>query len=139
MFPIQHVIQFNLEHRGDYVSARLTFDREKIIGQDKPTFAGANLAYSRRGIAKTILWEGVRSRQCAKISILTGKESKAFIVRRNVLGCLSRDRGARGEVSCFMSREKRREQGGRTGGRGGGERGVGGGRERRARGGERGP
>src|SRR6266478_6021650 len=137
MFPIQHVIQFNLEHRGDYVSARLTFDREKIIGQDKPTFAGANLAYSRRGIAKTILWEGVRSRQCAKISILTGKESRAFIVRRNVLGCLSRDGGARGEVWCFMSREKRREQGGRTGGRGGGERGVGGGRERRARGGER--
>ena len=55
MFPIEHVIQFNLEHRGDYVSVHLTFDRDEIIGRDKPTFARANLAYSRRGVAKTIL------------------------------------------------------------------------------------
>jgi hypothetical protein len=54
MFPIEHVIQFNLEHRGDYVSVRLTNDLDEIIG-DKPTFARANLAYSRRGIAKTML------------------------------------------------------------------------------------
>jgi hypothetical protein len=54
MFPIEHIIQFNLEHRGDYVSVRLTYDHDEI-GRDKPTFARANLAYSRRGIAKTIL------------------------------------------------------------------------------------
>ena len=55
MFPIEYVIQFNLEHRCDCVSVRLTFDHEKIIGREKPTFARANLAYSRRGIAKTML------------------------------------------------------------------------------------
>jgi hypothetical protein len=44
-----------------------------------------------------------------KISALTGKESRAFIVRRNVLGCLSRDGGARGEVRRAMSREERME------------------------------
>lgn len=59
-----------------------------------------------------------------KISILTGKVSRACIVRRNVLGCLSRDGGARGELRCVMSREKRRElEGGR--GRGKGEGGGG--------------
>jgi len=67
-----------------------------------------------------------------RISTLTGKESRAFIVRRIVLGCLSRDGGARGEVRRVMSREERREEGGRGAGRGRG----GGERERRARGGE---
>ena len=33
MFPIEHVIQFNLEHRGDYVSVRLTFDRGEIMSR----------------------------------------------------------------------------------------------------------
>lgn len=55
MFPIEHVVQFNLEHWGDYVSMRLAFDRNKIIGRDKLTFARADLAYSRRGIAKSML------------------------------------------------------------------------------------
>jgi hypothetical protein len=43
------------------------------------------------------------------ITTLTGKESRAFIVRRNVLGCLSRDGGPWGEVRRVMSREERRE------------------------------
>lgn len=45
-----------------------------------------------------------------RISTLTGKESRAFNVRRIVLGCLSRDGGARGEVRGVMSREERREE-----------------------------
>jgi hypothetical protein len=72
------------------------------------------------------------------ISILTGKVSRAVIVRRNVLGCLSRDGGARGELRCVMAREKRGEpgEGGEKGGRGGrkGEEGRG----RRPRGEKRG-
>ena len=52
---------------------------------------------------------GEDSQWVKKISALTGKESRAFIVRRNVLGCLSRDGGARGEVRRAMSREERME------------------------------
>ena len=63
--------------------------------------------------------EGVREQIVTKISILTGKVSKACIVRRNVLGCLSRDGGARGELRCVMSRE-REETGGGGGEEGGG-------------------
>lgn len=37
-----------------------------------------------------------------KISIHTGKVSRAFIVRRIVLGCLSRDGGARRGIRCAM-------------------------------------
>ena len=70
-----------------------------------------------------------------KISILTGKESRAFIVRRIVLGCLSPDGGARGEVRRIMLREKRRAQGGTRGGRTGR---TGGGREGEEGGGEEG-
>jgi hypothetical protein len=102
------------------------------------TFARANLAHGRRGIAKTKLAEGVREQIVMKIPILTGKVSRAFIVRRNVLGCLSRDGGARGELRCVMAREKRRElEGGR--GKGGREREKGReGRGRRPRGEKRG-
>lgn len=73
-----------------------------------------------------------------RISTLTGKESRAFIVRRNVLGCLSRDGGPWGEVRRIMSKERRegggrRAQGAGTGGREGEGRdertGEGGGRE----------
>jgi hypothetical protein len=74
-----------------------------------------------------------------KISKLTGKVSRALIVRRNVLGCLSRDGGARGELRCFMSREREgswRDRGEGTGDGGRRREGV---RGRRARGGKRGP
>jgi hypothetical protein len=69
-----------------------------------------------------------------RISALTGKESRAFIVRRNVLGCLSRDGGPRGEVRSVMSKEERREGGGgrKEGGRGAGGGEGGGEREKSA-------
>jgi hypothetical protein len=57
-----------------------------------------------------------------KIPIQTGKVSRAFIVRRNVLGCLSRDEGARGGIRCAMV-ERGGEGGGGTGGTGDGGRG----------------
>jgi len=56
MFPIEHVIQFDLEHGRDWVRALLGIEHGKVEGQVKRTFAGANLAHSRRGIAKTILY-----------------------------------------------------------------------------------
>ena len=43
--------------------------------------------------------------ELTKISlVLTGNVSKACIVKRNVLGCLSRDEGTRGGLHCAMSR-----------------------------------
>jgi len=56
MFPIEYIVQFYLEHRGDCMSERSTFDHNEIIGRDKPTFARADLAYSGRGIAYTMLY-----------------------------------------------------------------------------------
>lgn len=66
-----------------------------------------------------------------RISILTGKESRAFIVRRIVFGCLSRDGGPRGEVRRVISREQwERSAQGRGRGEGKGKEGEeGGGRE----------
>jgi hypothetical protein len=61
-----------------------------------------------------------------KSQVLTGKLSKAFIVRRIVLGCLSRDEGTRGGLRCAMSRGKEKGKG--KGGR----------REREEEGGEEG-
>jgi hypothetical protein len=58
--------------------------------------------------------------------VLTGKLSSAFIVRRIVLGCLSRGEGTRGGIRCAMSRGEREREGGREGGR----------REREGEGGE---
>lgn len=56
--------------------------------------------------------------------ILTGKESRACNVRRNVFGCLSRDEDERGGgLWCAMSREE--EEGGGEGGREGDGKGMG--------------
>jgi hypothetical protein len=51
--------------------------------------------------------------------VLTGKLSSAFIVRRIVLGCLSRGEGTRGGLRCAMSRGEQGGEGVRSeGGRG---------------------
>lgn len=49
--------------------------------------------------------------------MLTGKPSSALIVRRIVLGCLSRDEGTRGGLRCAMSRGKQRGRGWEVGSR----------------------
>lgn len=50
--------------------------------------------------------------ELTKISlVLTGNVSKACIVKRNVLGCLSRDEGTRGGLHCAMSRGEERREG----------------------------
>ena len=75
-----------------------------------------------------------------RISTLTGKESRAFIVRRIVLGCLSRDGGPWGE--CAPRHVKGRREGSKGDGgrreRGTGGQGREGGEGREGREGERG-
>jgi hypothetical protein len=134
MFPIENIIQFDLEHWRDCVWGALeVWSQRRDRSGDRLTFTGANLAYGWRGIAKTILCKGkwVVDVGCrtAATSILTGKVSKAFKVRRKVFGCLSRDEGEReGGLRCAMSRE----------GRGVWERGKGKGEGRRRREGRKG-
>lgn len=68
-----------------------------------------------------------------RAQVLTGKLSSAFIVRRIVLGCLSRGEGTRGGLRCAMSRggQEGEEEGGRR------EREEVGGEERKGKGGKR--
>ena len=64
MFPIENVIQFNLEHRGDYESMRLTFDRDNIIGRDKTDLCKSEPCLQQEGDYKVdAVEEGMRNRQ----------------------------------------------------------------------------
>ena len=54
VFSIENIIQFDLEHRGDYVRL-FEFNLGPIRG-DRPTFTRPNFTYRGGGITKTILY-----------------------------------------------------------------------------------